>query len=1084
MGNILSGVSTRVNTTVVSDKIICESGTMDGIGDSGYKDTIEEFHDTVSEDDNRAKRREEELDEFKKQLTIKREQRKEILLRHRTEKKELEKSLENEIRAKLELAEKNKLLRELLTKNNIDIPEELQASKENSDVLNAILQMKEEVEKLKFNNNKLRCELANSNNALQDAYSDIADLSAQNTESIKQINSLKEVINVSKTMINLREQQLNELKNKLHEIEQSLADRETKMLSADLRQEYERQLQNIRTLRGLYEERARLAEVTRQALQRELEEQKEKNEIEIKKRNELSAKVVELETLVSTLEEAIEDKKNQIVSYQNETGGLKAEMEVVNKLFSQVLLGYKNKQDLDKLIIRLEENHGILTQMAEQDDGSEASSALPKLLLQLISQVEDTEETNSTTMSNEDIKERVDENKQAEEIVTQNPGNATAEEIVQNLPKVWRVLMELLSHQAVPDVDNTAKVTTCYKSVETKSGPVLVPSVSQTYIRLKDLIIEKLTLIKEVNRMKQLNGHLETRLQEQERRLCLVTTELSKTWHVVGRLRRHHHQLHTHEKILKYELQQKRKLLNELKEELEYCREKWEQAREKNSQSEKDWKKLRAEFSSRKLKSTSTSINNSAESGYSDERPSDESSESNDESEYIKKSQVRCKKKVKKSFNTVIDSSADCNLAAEREDPVSDMLDVAELPLDNQDLEPLETPASCNNESSNTYEQGYEETEDEVGDIGNDSCTEEYSIAEPFKDNRESCDTDFKDSHLVNDTQKNMTLEQLTDTQVAIDPLKILSSIEGQNEMLARKDKKLESLEKDSNLLLKKTETISKLGDQINNTLDHLINRPSSSKHNNEIYSQTKGPEKSESNLYIEINQISHQDDNATVSNSLDQNQSIQNISLTDSEHLPLPSKNEATKTPLPSNDSSISNQPSLDFKAIIENIKRQNEHLTLKDQRLQNLENACSDVLNSITSTIRTGEQISDKLETLHSEYNKSSDCISQSSGSVIDVVKSNLETVDVKPDSSTSNDLKHEAIFAARDLRLKRLEEQTKSLVHKVNKTATKGVKINYKLEELHNIYGSETSRASTPSEDNEDSSQSSTAEKENEK
>lgn len=46
------------------------------------------------------------------------------------------------------------------------------------------------------------------------------------------------------------------------------------MLSADLRQEYVRQLQNIRTLRSLYEERARLAEVTRQGLVHELEEQK------------------------------------------------------------------------------------------------------------------------------------------------------------------------------------------------------------------------------------------------------------------------------------------------------------------------------------------------------------------------------------------------------------------------------------------------------------------------------------------------------------------------------------------------------------------------------------------------------------------------------------------------------------------------------------------------------------------------------------------------------------------------------------------------------------------------------------------
>lgn len=47
---------------------------------------------------------------------------------------------------------------------------------------------------------------------------------------------------------------------------------------------------------------------------------------------------------------------------------------------------------MDKLVSRLEENHGILTQMAEREDGSEASSALPKLLLQLVSQVEETEQ--------------------------------------------------------------------------------------------------------------------------------------------------------------------------------------------------------------------------------------------------------------------------------------------------------------------------------------------------------------------------------------------------------------------------------------------------------------------------------------------------------------------------------------------------------------------------------------------------------------------------------------------------------------------------------------------------------------------
>lgn len=84
-------------------------------------------------------------------------------------------------------------------------------------------------------------------------------------------------------------------------------------------------------------------------------------------------------------------------------------------------------------------------------------------------------------------------------------------------------------------------------------------------------------------------------------------------------MQRQHQQLHTHEKILRYELAQKRKMLNELKQELEYCREKWEQAREKNTNTEEEWRKLRTEFASRKV-TVADDINNSAESGYSDER--------------------------------------------------------------------------------------------------------------------------------------------------------------------------------------------------------------------------------------------------------------------------------------------------------------------------------------------------------------------------------------------------------------------------------------------------------------------------------
>ncbi|XP_013194955.2 thyroid receptor-interacting protein 11 [Amyelois transitella] len=999
MGNVFSStVASERNTEHVTFKSVTLSNTCDS---PDMEEEAEQFHDTIDEDINddeaRAKAKEDEMVEFRKQLDIKREQRKQILARHRSEKEELEKALEKERKSKLELYESNKHLRELLANNKIDIPESLQSNKENLELTNTILQMKEEFENLRSNNIKLRKDLAESNSSLQNAFTDIAELNAQNIESMKHINALKEVVTVSKTMINLREQQLSELKNKLSEIERSLADRETSMLSSDLRQEYERQLQNIRTLRGLYEERARLSEVTRLGLIRELEEQKSLYQAENAKCKSLTSKVEELEAIVDSLHEKLENKNNQISTHQNEISGLQSEMAVVNKLFSQVLLGYKTKQDLDKLVHRLEENHGILTQMAEKENDSEASTALPKLLLELVSQVDEDENSDHNAVTEEKEKEENSSTEGTAEGI--NSSHTTPEEIVENLPKVWRVLMELLSHQSVTEVNATEKVTTCYKSVQTKSGPVLVPSVSQTYIRLKDLIIEKLGLVKEVNRMKQLNVHLETRLEEQERRLCLVTSELSKTWHVVGRLRRHHHQLHTHEKILKYELQQKRKMLNELKEELEYCREKWIQAREKNTQSEKDWRVLRAEFSSRNAKADSPSCNNSAESGYSDERPSDESSESNDESEYIAEPLIRCKKKNKKSFDTMLDSSTDINLVAEREDPSSDMLEVADLPLDTQD--------SSHSEDILKSDKTCDETEDEIGEIINESYLETNPLSETNEGSnisRNDHNVHFNHVEETNPIRANPTTstikEKSSSNTALINPSEILKNIKMQKDRLAEKDKKMEKLEKDSAALLTKTKNTTIFCEQINNTLDCLIHRSSTadqvSKNINMINVESETGHESATKLTEETDNEIHD---------------------------------------------CIVNEVSI-LKSI--------------------------DVTEETNNNI-IGEFMSDSA--ISHNAIESQEILKQDTKEANSFSNTEVSVDSAEP--STSHCLNHEARFAARDQRLKRLEEQTKSLVNKVNKTTTKGVKIHYKLEELHNIYGSENSRAGTPSDDAEDKS-----------
>lgn len=65
-------------------------------------------------------------------------------------------------------------------------------------------------------------------------------------------------------------------------------------------------------------------------------------------------------------------------------------------------------------------------------------------------------------------------------------------------------------------------------------------------------------------------------------------------------------------------------MLNELKEELEYCRRKWNLAREKNVESQIQWDTLRREFTARKLQDSGSQ--NSAESGFSDDPASDDES--------------------------------------------------------------------------------------------------------------------------------------------------------------------------------------------------------------------------------------------------------------------------------------------------------------------------------------------------------------------------------------------------------------------------------------------------------------------------
>nr|XP_033329704.1 centrosome-associated protein CEP250 isoform X1 [Megalopta genalis] len=430
------------------------------------------------------------------------------------------------------------------------------------------------------------------------------------------IRCLADITNNTREALHARECRANELKDYLAQILVRLGDRSFLELKDDVGFECERQLENINSLKSLYNERLKVLTELKDAAIRELGDVKDRLNHSLKKFECLEEDLRKADEKIDAQDTEISNLESQLGLTKADCRDLQNQMSLINGLFTQILLGASSADmDLDRLTQLLQENHDLISDIAREE--STEAAALPKLLLDLVEQVE----------GSKGSQKRVDGENGVESEAEKKDEDLQQEEIAHNLPKVWRVLLELLScHTEGAQTSSTATSSdpnSCYKSVDTPAGPRLVISVSKTYIRLKELILEKKHLEKEMNRMKQLNSHLESKLGEQEKRLSAVSAELSKTWTIVDRMQAQHQQLHTHERILRYELQQKRKMLQELKQELEYCREKWESARQKNTNTELEWRSLRREFAARKALAVHDSFNNSAESGFSDERGDD-----------------------------------------------------------------------------------------------------------------------------------------------------------------------------------------------------------------------------------------------------------------------------------------------------------------------------------------------------------------------------------------------------------------------------------------------------------------------------
>ncbi|XP_055712235.1 CAP-Gly domain-containing linker protein 1 [Phlebotomus papatasi] len=545
--------------------------------------------------------RESEMEEFRQNLREKREQRQTVLSNFRKKFAKLERE--------------NSKLRDIIENAGlkVDFDDELDAKSADMCTSSTIVASPDDSDHQQDDDDdhvtSIKTNLAETQHELQLANANVLSLTSELSAIKRQVVSLKEVNTISKQLMEIRETEVNQLRAKLRDIEESIADREMVIMSENLRNEYIRQLDNMKNLKVLYEQRARASDLEMETLRERLIASENRLKEQVDKNQEQENHIHQLENDLSITQNQLVDSKCEIETIQTEYGA-------INQLFGRMLMGFNSGNDnldIDKLTEILEEHRLLLSNITNNEESLIANNFLPKVLYDLVTQATEKED-NETENDEKTVENSSCSNVDRREI-------SSTEEIIGNLPKVWRILTELLSHQKkinpVP-LQEDGQNEDCYKSVQTPSGPQLVLSVSKTYIKLKNLILEKKSLTKETNRLKTLNSHLERTLESQEKRLGVVSVELTKTWHLVNRLQRQHRQLHTQEQVLRYQLQQKRRLLLELKEELEYCRVKWAKAREKNEDSEVQWESLRREFASRKDGSAS------AESGYSDDPVSED----------------------------------------------------------------------------------------------------------------------------------------------------------------------------------------------------------------------------------------------------------------------------------------------------------------------------------------------------------------------------------------------------------------------------------------------------------------------------
>lgn len=138
------------------------------------------------------------------------------------------------------------------------------------------------------------------------------------------------------------------------------------------------------------------------------------------------------------------------------------------QLFSQLLVGFNGNNDIniDKLTNMLEDNRDLLNDITNRECSKEGAAQLPKLLFDLVSHANDRpHDAEEGVAEPEPGCSSMDEGAYGGCEFNGKPKITSAQEIIHNLPKVWKVLIELLNHQKTKQVDLNVRCSAYFEQI-------------------------------------------------------------------------------------------------------------------------------------------------------------------------------------------------------------------------------------------------------------------------------------------------------------------------------------------------------------------------------------------------------------------------------------------------------------------------------------------------------------------------------------------------------------------------------------------------------------------------------------------